>query len=232
MTPPKHPEAEARVFRRAAAGDRAAVDLVVRENMGLVGKTARYYSGRNPHIDLDDLMQVGVEGLLKGISKFDVDRGYRFSTYATYWIRQTIQRYCVSCHSRSMSSGKSETEKYMHGTADAEMIEMYELRCFNSVSLNGEAGEEGELSEIIANDEEDTDELAMQRIDALELGRILTLVADDRDAWVVTEYHGLFGRRPKTMREIGEELGITSQGVRAILERVMVRLREEYGVED
>lgn len=225
---------DAALFRLARSGDKAAVERVVEENMGLVVKAARYYAQRNPLIDRDDLVQSGTIGLLRAIEKFDVDRGYKFSTYAMHWIKQVIQRHVVSCHSRGMSAGKKDTESYIHGSASPEMVRLYEMRCFSSISLNGGTRADGDhdLVEVIESEDISVEEEVEQRIVATQLGKAINSVASDRDAWVVTEYFGLFGRTPRTMREIALELGITGQGVKRIIDGTILKLRAVYGVED
>lgn len=233
MKKSKHSPDDTRLFRSAASGNRDAVATIVDRNTGLVIKTADYYARRNPLLDARDLQQCGFIGLLRAIEKFDIDRGFRFSTYATPWVKQPIQRYVVANHGRAMSAGKKDVEQYIHGSASKELIDLYELRCFSSVSLDAPSSHQSSsIVEVIASDDEGPDEEVERRLAAQQLGTLLVSVANDRDVWVFTEYHGLFGRRPRTMADIGYELGVTAQAVKNIVDDTMAKLRIAYGAED
>lgn len=136
--PPKGSELR-NLVRKAQAGDRQARNEMVVRNMGLVEKPATYFARRNPGIDLDDLWQAGRIGLIRAVEKFDVMRGFKFSTYADHWVRQELRRMIRAQNARGISSTLTEASNYMEGKLSAADTEQYEAACLNYISLDSPA---------------------------------------------------------------------------------------------
>ena len=234
--------------RLVVDGD-AAKEHMVRANLRLVVSVAKKFSGRDAAFL--DIVQEGNLGLIRAVEKFDYARGYKFSTYATWWIRQAIQRGLgelgrtvrLPVHvveelsklnrlERTMNAalGREPTIEELAAEIDRPVERVVELRRLSRapVSLDAAVGDDGETR--IADLIEDRDALA-----AAEVAEHHALVAQlrsmvealpERQATVLTMRYGLRDGKPRTLAEIAVPMGLTRERVRQLEKEALATLRD------
>ena len=183
------------------------------------------------HLDRDDIVQDGMIGLEKAVEKFDWRRGYKFSTYATWWIRQSIQRGLESSANTIRIPGHRTRELRTAvdatvasgGRLDDELAMIDMLGQLESMDRPIGDGPDT-LGALVASDDEGPDEAAERRVARERIEALLDHL-DDTSAFAVAARFGLRGREPATFATIAAELGVTSQAVRRRVERAIVKLR-------
>jgi RNA polymerase sigma factor (sigma-70 family) len=249
------PEGEQDLARRVQAGDAEAQKRLVEANLRLVVRIARRYLHRG--LSLLDLIEEGNVGLLHAARKFQPDRGTRFSTYATWWIRQAVVRalanqartirlpvhvelllaqYVKQRNALTQKLGRAPTLEEVAAVMNRPAGELEELESLRQqpVSLDKPTGEDGKgnLGETVAdpNASAGTGLAAMLRARADLAGVLQDL--PDRERTVVTLRFGLGGEAPLTLERIGQRLGLTRERVRQIESTALQHLRRLLAARD
>jgi len=208
-----------------------AKDRFIRANLRLVVSIARRYP-LPQGMDLLDLIQEGNLGLEHAVDKFDWRRGFKFSTYATFWIRQAIGRALDQKASLIRIPGDRSANlraALRQGSGDAEGLsaENAELhRLTTPVSLDKPIGDDGDatLGDLVPNHDISPEEAVMSRVEDDMLNGLLNTL-DERARYAVEARFGLFGGERKSFREVGEELGVTAEAARRLVSRAVDSLR-------
>ena len=247
-TPLLTPDEEQELARRVSEGDEDAIVRMADSNLRLVVSIAKHYRDRG--LPLQDLIQEGNLGLLKAIEKFDYTRGYKFSTYATWWIRQAISRSIadnartirVPVHmvetinrirreSRQLQQelGREATETEL---AEASGLTVEKLREVlkitpDPVSLDTPVGEDEDspLSSFITAGTQTEPEKATEAALLKEQVRQLLGTLDERERRVLELRYGIGGDRARTLEEVGKEFGVTRERIRQIEAKALRKLR-------
>jgi RNA polymerase sigma factor (sigma-70 family) len=232
-----------------AADGLAARDHMVRANLRLVVSVARKFSGRD--VPFLDIVQEGNLGLIRAVEKFDYTRGFKFSTYATWWIRQWIQRglgelnrtvrlpvHVVEELSRlnrlertlGATLGRDPTTEELAAQLELSVERVAELRAQNRapISLDSAVGDDGEtpIADLICDDGAvAAAELAEHRAMIAQL-RSMVSSLPERQAAVLTMRFGLRDGVPKTLAEIAAPMGITRERVRQLEKEALSTLRD------
>jgi len=216
-----------------AEGERARHHFI-EANVRLVQSIANRF-GVPVHLDRDDIVQDGMIGLEKAVEKFDWRRGYKFSTYATWWIRQSIQRGLEASSTTIRIPGHRTRElrtavaavSATGGRLDDDHARIDMLSHLESMDRRIGEGSDT-LGTLVASNDEGPDEAAERRVAREQIDALLENL-DDTTAFAVAARFGLRGREPATFAVIGDELGVTPQAVRRRVERAIVKLRSHAG---
>ncbi len=243
-------EEEKELARRIAEGDIEARDRMVRANLRLVVNIARSYVGKG--LALQDLIEEGNLGLLRAVEGFDPNMNTRFSTYASYWIKQSIKRALVNTaktiripaymvellakwrratHRLQDELGRPPTHdeiaRYMGLPRKKLNIIKKAIRIYNALPQHDPVAEDGwGLDEILLDSRAKTPDTTMIETDDLKMVMELLQQMDEREAAVLRMRFGLDDDQPKTLKEIGERLGLTRERVRQIENEALAKLCE------
>ena len=225
--------AERRSLRTAVRDAEAARDRFIRANLRLVVSIARRYP-LPPAMELLDLIQEGNLGLEHAVEKFDWRRGFKFSTYATFWIRQSIGRALDQKASLiRLPSDRSASLRaaLRHSGGDSDGLDdenAWLQRISTPTSLDKNIGDEGDstLVDLIGDDAPSPEDHALEN-DRKEMIRGLLDRLDPRAQLAVARRFGLIDGESHSYREVGEELGVTAEAARRLVKRAVDELRED-----
>ena len=249
---------EKELAKRIVAGDLEAKNLLARSNLRLVVSIAKKYVGRSPDLTLLDLIQEGNLGLFKAVDKFDWTKGFKFSTYATWWIRQaitraladqsrtirvpvhmveTIAKYKQVVRRLSQDLGRDPLPEEVATEMNLDVDKIYQIEKIdqNTVSLESPVGDDGEdgkstLGDFIADDKIlSPDQESSRRIIADQVRNILNDLPP-KERKILEMRHGLVDGITHTLEEVGKEFGVTRERIRQIEAKAHEKIRQHADI--
>ncbi len=242
---------ERELAKRVMEGEEEAKNLLARANLRLVVSIAKRYVGRSPDLTLLDLIQEGNLGLFKAVDKFDYTKGYKFSTYATWWIRQaitraladqsrtiripvhmveTIAKYKQIVRRLSQDLGRDPLPEEIAMEMGVEVDKIYNIEKINqdTISLESPVGDEDDkstLGDFIADDKIlSPDREVSRRILADQIREILFDLSP-KERKILEMRHGLMDGIYHTLEEVGKEFGVTRERIRQIEAKALEKIR-------
>lgn len=242
------PDEEVELAKRIRSGDQMALEKLTKANLRFVVSVAKQY--QNQGLSLGDLINEGNLGLIKAAQRFDETRGFKFISYAVWWIRQSILQALAEQSrivrlplnrvgslnkiSKTFSELEQKFEREPSPEELAESLEVSTNEVVDTMRISGRhvsmdapfvQGEENSLLDVLENDGEDTPDAELMN-DSLrrEVQRALSTLTQ-READVIALYFGLNGEHSMTLEEIGEKFNLTRERVRQIKEKAIRRLR-------
>lgn len=244
-------EKEVELAKRIKKGDRAALETLIKANLRFVVSVSKQY--QNQGLSLPDLINEGNLGLIKAAERFDETRGFKFISYAVWWIRQSILQALAeqarivrlplnkigSINKINKAFNKLEQEFQREPTVE-EVAKLMEAKPelvedsmnFSSIHVSMDAplrDEEGNnlYDVMLNNDSPNPDEELLNSSLKQEIERSLATLGE-REAEILRFYFGLRGYQSHTLEEIGDEFGLTRERVRQIKEKAIKKLKNQY----
>ncbi len=242
------PDEEVELAKRIKEGDQIALEKLTKANLRFVVSVAKQY--QNQGLSLGDLINEGNLGLIKAAQRFDETRGFKFISYAVWWIRQSILQALAEQSrivrlplnrvgslnkiSKTFSELEQKYEREPSAEELAEVLDVTTAEVVDTMKISGRhvsmdapfvQGEENSLLDVLESDSEETPDSGLMN-DSLrkEVQRALSTLTQ-READVITLYFGLNGEHAMTLEEIGEKFNLTRERVRQIKEKAIRRLR-------
>ncbi len=239
---------EVELAKRIKAGDQVALEKLTKANLRFVVSVAKQY--QNNGLTLGDLINEGNVGLIKAATRFDETRGFKFISYAVWWIRQSIMQALAEQSrivrlplnrvgslnkiSRTFSELEQKFQREPSAEELADVLEITTQEVRDNLGISGRhvsvdapfaQGEESNLLDVLENNSEETPDSGLME-DSLrkEVQRALATLTQ-READVIAYYFGLNGEQAMTLEEIGEKFNLTRERVRQIKEKATRRLR-------
>ena len=242
------PEQEIELAIKIKKGDKNALELLTKANLRFVVSVAKQY--QNQGLSLGDLINEGNLGLIKAAKRFDETRGFKFISYAVWWIRQSILQAlaeqarivrlplnrvgALNKIGKAYSNLEQEFEREPSATELANELDMDVSEIADALKISGKhvsmdapfsQGEENRLLDIMENDEQPTPDFSLMNESLkAEIDRALSSLSE-REAEVIKLYFGLNKEHSLTLEEIGERFNLTRERVRQIKEKAIRRLR-------
>jgi len=241
-------EEEVELAQRIRSGDRLALEKLTRANLRFVVSVAKQY--QNQGLSLPDLINEGNLGLIKAAEKFDETRGFKFISYAVWWIRQSIlqalaeqsrivrlplnQVGSLNKINKAFSKFEQENERRPSPEELAEVLDIPVEKIADTMKVSGRhisvdapfvEGEDNSLLDVMINDDSpNADRALINESLSKEIERVLIFTLSDRERDIVKKFFGL-GIPEMTLEEIGDEFGLTRERVRQIKEKAIRKLR-------
>lgn len=242
------PEEEIELAKRIKEDDPVALEKLTKANLRFVVSVAKQY--QNQGLSLGDLINEGNLGLIKAAKRFDETRGFKFISYAVWWIRQSILQAlaeqsrvvrlplnrvgALNKIGKAFSNLEQEFEREPSSSEIAEELKMTPYEVSDTLKISGKhlsldapfnQGDDNRLLDVIENEKQPPpDEVLLDESLQIEVRRALTTLSD-REAEVIKLYFGLGREHPLTLEEIGERFSLTRERVRQIKEKAIRRLR-------
>ncbi len=246
-------EEERELIKKAKKGDIEARNKLINANLRYIYKMAKKYSGMG--IPISDLINEGVLGLIKAIEKYDLKRRVRLLTYATSWIRQSMMK-ALTEQSRAIKlnssiKGKLDRvrrameeyyQKFQREPSEEELAQITGMSIEEVKEVVNIYKGQFSIDELIGDEngrtieetfpdpfEEEIEEKIKKEERINRFLEILERELNEREKKIIVEYYGLDLNEPKTLEQLGKELGISRERVRQIKERALRKLKFKYG---